>query len=93
MTVQELINQLLLIEDKTKLVVNEYDGWYNIYQSLATIDLYTSDDCTNLYDSIEESERMSDEGETCIVKHCILIDTSDGTTPYPKPQKYFYTNN
>lgn len=89
MTVQELINQLSLIEDKSQLVINYYDGWYNPYRSLATIDLYTSDDCTNLYDSNAEAK---DGEKEIITKHCILLDTSCGVNTFPSdPQKYFYT--
>jgi hypothetical protein len=89
MTVQELIDQLLLIEDKSKLVVNEYDGWYNEYNSLATIDLYTSDNCRNMYGTKREAEY---EEKEVITKNCILIDTSDGYKILTSDlQEYFYT--
>lgn len=92
MTVQELIDQLSLIEDKSKLVINEYDGWYNPFRSLATIDLFTSDDCCNLYDTYKEAEGRLKEEVT--IKHCILLDTSIGERKYiPDTQKYFYTKD
>lgn len=92
MTVQELIDQLILIEDKSKLVINEYDGWYNLFSSLATIDLYTSDDCTNLYDTFKEAAGRND-AKNVVTKHCILIDTSEGKGNYTSDtHKYFYTN-
>lgn len=94
MNVQELIDQLSLIKDKSKLVINEYDAWYTSFRSLATIDLYTSDHCINLYNSHEEAKGMSNEEETVITKHCILIDTSNGKRESDSyhPQKYFYTS-
>ena len=92
MTVQELIDQLLKIEDKEKLVVNYYDGSYNLQRSLATIDLYTSDDCTNVYDSLEEAIRMADEGEDVFLKHCIVIDNfHDIYSLFKYSHTYFYS--
>lgn len=89
MTVQELIDQLFLIEDKSKLVVNEYDSWYNEYNSLATIDLYTSDNCRNMYETKREAE---DKEKEVVTKNCILIDISDGHKTFTSdPQEYFYT--
>lgn len=92
MTIQDLIDQLLLVEDKTSSVINEYDGSYNVFKSLANIILYTSDDCLNLYDNIDEAVAMKDEDSDIMIKHCVLIDTSNGEKLFSSDrQEYFYT--
>lgn len=76
MTVQQLIDQLLLIEDKSKVVIEEYDGWYNPFKSIGEIDLYTSDEMCNLYDNYEEAAGRENALVTKVP--CIIIDSSEG---------------
>jgi len=91
MTVQELIDGLSLVEDKSRLVINKYDAWFIPFRSLATIDLYTSDGGCNLYDTTKEAGCGEDKVVTI---PCILIDTSDGIVRYrDETQQYFYTKD
>lgn len=61
MTIQELIDKLLQFEDKSMLVIREYDGWYNPIKELELKQLYTDDDYKNITD-YKESESISFNG-------------------------------
>jgi hypothetical protein len=73
MTVQELINKLNKIENKNRLVVYNYDAWYDILENIHEIILHTDDDCINLYDE-DWTDFTTKEAKDYIPVECILIN-------------------
>lgn len=59
MTVQDLINRLNLVEDKTLHVIHYYDGWYILVddEDIEELTLYTGDNGRNITDYIDEPDK------------------------------------
>ena len=48
MTVQELIDKLMLVEDKSIEVIREYDAWYHLTDPPVIVELYADKDNKNI---------------------------------------------
>lgn len=59
MTVQQLIDKLNTIEDKSVHVVHYYDGWYFLIREsdVQEVILYTGDNGINLTDYIDDPDK------------------------------------
>lgn len=59
MTVQELIDELMTVEDKNMQVIRQYDGWFFVINSPVITQLYADKDNKDITDWDEDLKKLT----------------------------------